>query len=155
MATKEQERKALEQIKAIVAKLGEDSYIGTAFDGCFEIAQENIDNDWACSYKQTAESKDKELATLRQRYNVLATEKADVVQSLEAKKEELDAVAAHLKTANAARREMEQKYDDLQYRYTEYYQGAEAKQKELQAQLDEAQLEIIKLKARLYDYMMA
>lgn len=155
MATKEQERKALEQIKAIVAKLGEDSYIGMAFDGCFEIAQENIDNDWGCSYKHTAEIKDKELETLRQRYTALATQKADVAQSLEAKKEELDAVAAHLKTANAARREMEQKYNDLQYRYTEYYQGAEAKQKELQAQLDAAQLEIIKLKARLYDYMMA
>lgn len=36
MVTKEQERKALEQIKKIVDSLGADSYIATAFDGCFE-----------------------------------------------------------------------------------------------------------------------
>ena len=41
MVTKEQERKALEQIKKIVDSLGADSYIATAFDGCFEDAREN------------------------------------------------------------------------------------------------------------------
>lgn len=54
-ATKEQERKALAQIKKIVESLGKDSYIGTAFEGCFEIAEENIENDFACSMKQRAE----------------------------------------------------------------------------------------------------
>ena len=56
MTTKEQERKALEQIRKIVASLGEDSYVATAFEGCFEIAEQNIDNDWACSMKDRAES---------------------------------------------------------------------------------------------------
>lgn len=51
MTTKEQERKALEQIRAIVKDLGDDSYIATAFEGCFEIAAENIENDAACSMK--------------------------------------------------------------------------------------------------------
>lgn len=55
MTTKEQERKALAQIRKIVESLGEDSYIGTAFEGCFEIAEENIENDFACSMKQRAE----------------------------------------------------------------------------------------------------
>lgn len=49
MATKEQERKALEQIGKIVADLGENSYIATAFRGCFEDAEENINNDFALS----------------------------------------------------------------------------------------------------------
>ncbi len=44
-ATKEQERAALEKIRKIVAELGEDSYIGIAFDGCFEMAEQNIEND--------------------------------------------------------------------------------------------------------------
>lgn len=51
MTTKEQERKALEQIRKIVAGLGGDSYIRTAFEGCFEIAEENIENDCAYSMK--------------------------------------------------------------------------------------------------------
>lgn len=56
MTTKAQERKALEQIRKIVEGLGEDSYIGTAFEGCFEIAEENIENDFACSMKQRKEA---------------------------------------------------------------------------------------------------
>ncbi len=55
LATKEQERKALERIREIVAELGEDSYVGTAFDGCFEIAESNIENDFLCSLKQRHE----------------------------------------------------------------------------------------------------
>lgn len=51
MTTKAEERKALEQIKAIVDKLGENSYVAMAFDGAFEIAEDNIGNDFARSVK--------------------------------------------------------------------------------------------------------
>lgn len=51
MTTKEQERKALGQIKEIIDHLGPNSYVGTAFDGCFEIAEENIRNDTARNVK--------------------------------------------------------------------------------------------------------
>ena len=61
MSTKEQERKALEKIRKIVADLGENSYIGMAFEGCFEVAEQNIENDWGCSIKQRAESAEKDL----------------------------------------------------------------------------------------------
>ncbi len=59
MTTKEQERKALEKIKAIVVELGEDSYIATAFAGCFEIAEWNIDCDGADSLKERLEIAEK------------------------------------------------------------------------------------------------
>ena len=36
--------------------LGPDSYLATAFAGCFEDAEENIKNDFACSMKQRLES---------------------------------------------------------------------------------------------------
>lgn len=54
-ATKEQERKALEQIKKIVGVLGKDSYLATAFKGCFEIAEQNIDYDFADSLQERLE----------------------------------------------------------------------------------------------------
>lgn len=66
MATKEQERKALEQIKKIVESLGENSYVATAFEGCFEVAADNIENDFACSMKQRAESAEKKAVVLEQ-----------------------------------------------------------------------------------------
>ena len=49
--TKADERKVLEQIKKIVEGLGEESYIGTAFKGVFELAEENIEYDAAFSAK--------------------------------------------------------------------------------------------------------
>lgn len=52
ISTKEQERKALEKIKAIVDGLGENSYIATAFKGCFEIAEQNIEYDFADSLQE-------------------------------------------------------------------------------------------------------
>ena len=55
-ATKDQEREALEKIKAILDTLGPDSYVGTAFEGCIEDAEENIENDFACSMKQKVEA---------------------------------------------------------------------------------------------------
>lgn len=64
MTTKEQEFKALAQIKKIVDSLGEDSYIAMAFEGCFEIAETNIAHDWGCSMKQRAESAEKKVEEL-------------------------------------------------------------------------------------------
>lgn len=62
--TKEQERKALEKIRKIVSDLGEGSYLSMAFDGCFEIAECNIDNDFGDSPRESldyAESQIKDL----------------------------------------------------------------------------------------------
>ena len=56
VTTKEQEKKALAKIREIVESLGENSYIGTAFKGCFEIAEENIEWDFADSMKDRLET---------------------------------------------------------------------------------------------------
>lgn len=66
MITKEQELRALEEIKKIVERLGEDSYIAMAFDGCFEIAEDNIGNDFGCSMKQRLEIAEKKLSACMQ-----------------------------------------------------------------------------------------
>lgn len=56
-ATKDQEREALEKIKNIVDEVGgADSYIGMAFEGCFELAEENINNDATFSLKNRFEN---------------------------------------------------------------------------------------------------
>ena len=60
--TKEQERSALEQIKAILATLEPDSYVNTAFKGCVEIAESNINNDFACSLKDALDSAQEKLS---------------------------------------------------------------------------------------------
>lgn len=54
-ATKEQERKALEKIRAIVESLGSGSYVGTALEGCLEDAESNIEYDFGESWKRRYE----------------------------------------------------------------------------------------------------
>lgn len=83
IATKEQERKALEKIKKIVSDLGPDSYLSTAFKGCFEDAEYNIENDFACSpydrwisEKRRADSLEEQIETLKKDYET-AYELAD------------------------------------------------------------------------------
>ena len=55
-ATKAQERETLEKIKAMVAELGPQSYLATALEGTFEIAEQNIEYDFGDSLKGRLES---------------------------------------------------------------------------------------------------
>lgn len=50
-ATKQQERDALAAIRKMVEELGPQSYLATAFEGCFEDAENNIENDFGDSMK--------------------------------------------------------------------------------------------------------
>lgn len=75
MTTKAQEREALAKIREIVAGLGEDSYVGKAFEGCFEIAEENIENDFVSSMKHLYELAQQGLDSYRKRADELALER--------------------------------------------------------------------------------
>ncbi len=77
MPTKEQERKALAKIREIVESLGEDSYIGTALDGCLDDAAENIENDFALSMRERYETSSLEFA----RRQVITIEEASALWS--------------------------------------------------------------------------
>jgi hypothetical protein len=50
-ATKQQERDTLAAIQKMVEELGPQSYLATAFEGCFEDAESNIENDFGDSMK--------------------------------------------------------------------------------------------------------
>lgn len=73
MTTKEQERKALEKIRKIVEELGENSYVGTAFEGCFRDAEDNIEDDAAYSMKSRFEYSEKKLAEALEENKTLKT----------------------------------------------------------------------------------
>lgn len=65
-ATKDQEREAVEKIRALIAELGPQSYVRTALDGCLEIAECNIENDFGDSWKARAEHYDAEMTEAQQ-----------------------------------------------------------------------------------------
>lgn len=90
IATKEQERTALDKIREIISSLGENSYIGTAFDGCFEIAEENIEFDSACSMKNRYETAIGESKKLMQTAETLKDENGSLMKKLERLENQLD-----------------------------------------------------------------
>lgn len=137
MTTKKQEREVLKQIKTLVAELGSDSYIATAFDGAFDDAERNISDDAAYSYKARFEKLQADLSKAQadvknaeDRYRVAAS-------ALDAANDECGALYVKI---NALR----QKYNDLA-----------ATNIELEKTVGAAKNEVITLKAKLYDYMVA
>lgn len=82
MTTKQQEREALEKIKGIVEELGENSYIGKAFEGCFEMARENIEDDFFDSWKERAERANREADMWRSKANELSARVASMHASI-------------------------------------------------------------------------
>lgn len=143
MTMKEQELKALEQIKKIVASLGENSYIGTAFEGCFEIAEANINNDWACSMQQRVESLDREVCSLNERNRNLAAAKDRLAANLAEQKDTTDRATSALKGLQEESNHLCRKVGAL-----------EDKVAELNEVLEEKDAIILRLKAKLYDLMV-
>lgn len=52
--TKTAERELLTKIQKLIDSAGADSYIAAAFDGCVELAENNIENDFCESWKERA-----------------------------------------------------------------------------------------------------
>lgn len=99
-ATKEQEHKALAKIQKIVAELGPDSYLAAAFEGCWEDARQNIENDWALSQKQRADAAEKKVAELEEKLRQEISEKQqirDKAQELIKKEDEHKAEIAKIR----------------------------------------------------------
>ena len=149
MTSKEQERKALEQIKTLIESMGNGSYIGTAFAGCVEDAEENIENDFALSMKdryETSELRNKALTqTLTQADSKIKDLEARVTElkaHLDGSHELGDSLAHKLEEEKARRKEIEAHSIDCWNKL----QDAESK-------LDEKEDEIIRLKAKLYDLL--
>lgn len=135
MTTKEQERKALEQIRKIVDSLGECSYVGTAFAGCFEDAEDNIENDFAMSMKDRYEHAERECTKLSDECMNLRKENARLRE---------DATTADGNYRKLA--EQEKLSTETMLKECE-------RANKLAAKCEAQRQEIIELKARLYDLL--
>lgn len=143
MTSKEQELKALEEIAAIIRKVGgANSYIGMTFDGCIDLASYNIENDFAISYKQKAESAEKEIEKLK-------TENKSKDERIKA-----DEIRYHELDEKLIRKNNE--IEILESRAQDFHKKLEeeiAKNQATNEQIKTANNEIIELKAKLYDLM--
>ena len=154
MVTKEQERKALEQIKKIVDGLGADSYIATAFDGCFEDALENIENDFALCMKDRYETERRKAQDLRAEVDKL---KADLRNEKEVSEELGKAIKKTREQENATIQRIESERDALKGKIAELLDRESelvSRRDYAMTRAEVAENEIIRLKAKLYDLLV-
>ena len=154
MVTKEQERKALEQIKKIVDSLGADSYIATAFDGCFEDARENIENDFALCMKDRYETERKRAKDLQEEVDRL---KADLRKEKEVGKELGKAIKKTQEQENATIQMIESERDALKCQVADLLDRESelvSLRDDAECRAEVAEAEIIRLKAKLYDLIV-
>ena len=147
-ATKQQEREALDKIRKLVEQLGPDSYLATTFEGCFDLAAENINNDWACSMADRANRAEKRAAELEDKLAESVKDYEAAHAAAHAVAEEKDAEIAGLKAQLA---QMQETARWNGQRCDEEAAAADEAQRRAEA----AEAEVITLKAKLYDLLVA
>lgn len=153
-ATKQQEREALDKIRKIVEQLGPDSYLATTFEGCFDLAAENIDNDWACSMADRARRAEKRAAELEDKL----TESVKDYEAAHAAAHEVaaqkDREIAQLKDRISEKSQAEAACASCQNSLLKKAAEAERIAGEAERRAEAAEAEVIQLKAKLYDFMV-
>lgn len=139
MATKEQERKALARIRKIVEELGEDSYLATAFDGAWEIAEENIENDFANSTKFYVD-----------KYNGTDSRAVAAENKIRELTAEVEFQKGEAEFHKKAYVEKNKDYNGACEKIEELVKT----RKDAEERVEALELETMKLKAKLYDLMM-
>ena len=91
-ATKKQERETLEKIKAMVAELGPQSYLKTAFEGVYEVAEMNIDEDAAYSFPGRVNILEEQLREMGSKYNAARSDVEVLRSQLDHAQEQADAL---------------------------------------------------------------
>ena len=150
MTTKEMERNALEKIRKIVDDLGEYSYIGAAMEGVWEVAMQNIDNDFACSMKDIIDARDKANEELRGRITELNNKVFEAERQLKVANDALNKTVAvsedlraKVETAERAAADLNDVIEGLKTDNAD----AESNVVSLECRLSEAEEEIENLKA--------
>lgn len=145
MATKAEEMKALNQIKKIVEGIGgDDSYVGRAFSGCFEMAQDNIENDFWNSMKDQRDIESKRCFEAEKKNS----EKDETINRLQ---RDFEIVCDREKKAWERNAELLKEVKEGSNTAIENWN----KFREQEDKVEALQMEIIKLKARLFDMMEA
>lgn len=145
MVTKAKERETLEKIMNMIEEIGgDDSYVGQAFKGCYQMAISNIDNDFFDSMQDRAElaerTKDFELSEARER-----------IHELENAKKQADEWLAIAETeAKHSAKDCEVLKDKLTTCMLENDEQ-EATIKQQQKEIENQRAEILRLKAECYD----
>ena len=147
--TKAEEYEALNLIRGILKDFDpNETYVGKAFEGCVELAKENIDNDWLYSWKGRYLDEQAKNCKLSDKLSASEEHRVKLVNQLNQKD---DAIARYIDVVQGKDREISR----LKVVRDETYKDLEDKLEEEHQKLEKSQAEILRLKAKLYDVITA
>ena len=150
--TKAEEREALRKIREILEDFDpEETYIGKAFEGCVEQAEENICNDFMMSYKIRYLDEQTNNCKLSDRLSASEEHRVELAKQLNQKD---DAIARLEDAKKQLSEEIARLYGTID-RMDEAYKDLEGKLEEAQRQISDLRQTVLELKAKLYDMMTA
>ena len=148
--TKAEEREALRKIEQILEDFDpEDTYIGKAFEGCIEQAEENIRSDWMLSFRSRELMLEKKLAEAIDNLHESEEARVDLTKELNQKD---DAIARLEDVKNRLSEEIGRMAGTLGEKAAAY-ENLEDKLEEAQGQISDLRQTILELKAKPYDVM--
>ena len=170
--TKAEEYDALVQIRGILKDFDpEDTYIGKAFEGCVEQAQENLKNGWKFSFRSRYENRDRDAAKLdeiltKTTNKLRESEEARIYLTKELNQKD-DAIARlmeakkeyekEIESASLAKRDYEAQIGQLQNDYKalqiSHEEPKQARSHMVAQELVDLRQTVLELKAKLYDMM--
>lgn len=155
--TNAQEREALAKIREILECFNpEDTYIGKAFEGCVEQAEENLRNDWMLSFRSRYEGRDRDVARLKEKLTEASTKLSESeearVDLTEALNQKDDAIARLEDAKDQLSEEINRLIRTLDHKNAAYT-DLEGRLEEAQIQIGTLRQTILELKAKLYDMM--
>lgn len=153
--TKAEEYEVLSLIRGILKDFSpEDTYIGKAFEGCVEQAEENICNDWMFSFRSRYESMDRDAAKLDENLTEVTKKlreseeaRVDLVKELNRKE---DTIARYADVVQGKDREISRLKGVINDKDTAYT-DLEGKLEGAKETADGLKQTILELKAKLYD----
>lgn len=154
--TKVEEYDALIRIRGILKDFDpEETYIGKAFEGCVELAKENLNNDRRASFRSQYENRDRDAAKLDEILTKTTNKlresegaRVDLVKELNQKD---DTIARYIDVVQGKDREISRLNGEKAAAYTDL----EGRLEESQRQISDLRQTILELKAKLYDMMTA
>lgn len=148
--TNAQEREALAKIREILEGFDpEETYVGKAFEGCVEQAEENLRNDWMLSWKGRYLDEQAENCKLSDRLSASEEYRVELVKQLNQKD---DAIARYVDVVQGKDREIS-RLNGVINNKDATYTDLEGRLEEAQKQINNLRQTILELKAKLYDMM--
>lgn len=159
MWSKDAERAQVDKIEALIEETDNGSYIRMAFAGCAEMARENIEFDIGNSFPDLLDTKTKEVAELKRiiaenerEFAKRDTEHGKVLKSVEYDRDTTRQYAEQLESRIADLEHLLESHKQVAKNMSEQMKELQDGIADLQEKVEKRDMEILRLKAEIYDW---